>query len=91
MAKIIKITESQFNDYVRNELGRTDESGRKSKKKDKREFETDYVKANRKGRREEARERYGDGFKSTTRVNKSEKTYSRKGKNKFKGDFPEEY
>lgn len=79
MAKIIKITESQLNDYIERE--RINESGKKSKKKSKKDFENDYVKANRKGRREEARERYGDGFKSTTRVSKSEKNYSRKGKN----------
>ena len=91
MAKIIKITESQLNDFIQNESGRINESGRKNKKKTQKDFETDYIKANRKGRREEARERYGDGFKPTTRVSKSEKNYSRKGKNKFKGDFPEEY
>ena len=90
MAKIIKITESQFNDFVRNERERINESGKRNKKKTKKDFELDYVKANRKGRREEERERYGDGFKSTTRVSKSDKTYSRKGKNKFKGNFSDD-
>jgi len=82
MGKKIYITESQFNEIF--------EGKKNSKKKSKKEFEMDYVKANRKGRREDERERYGDGFKSTTRVSKSEKNYSRKGKNKFRGDFSDD-
>ena len=83
MGKRIYITESQFNDIV--------ESAKKvNKKKSKKDFEMDYVKANRKGRREDERMRYGDGFKATTRVNKSEKNYSRKGKNKFRGEFSDD-
>jgi hypothetical protein len=87
MARIIKITESQFNEFVKNERERLYEPGMRTKKKSKQDFETDYVKANRKARRADEKERYGDGFKSTTRINKSDKTYSRKGKNKFKGDY----
>lgn len=90
MAKIIKITESQFNDYITNERDRINESSRRNKKKTKKDFEEDYVKANRKGRRDEAKERYGDGFKATTRVSKSEKTYSRKGKNKNWNHYSDE-
>lgn len=82
MARIIRITESQFNDYIRSEKEKLHESGKRNKQKSKKDFEMDYVKANRKGRREEERDRYGDGFKATTRVSKSEKNYSRKGKNK---------
>ena len=74
MNKRIYITESQFNDLF---------EGKKENKKKKKET-LDYVKANRKARREEARELYGDGFKSNTRVAKSDKCYTRKGKNKFK-------
>jgi hypothetical protein len=44
------------------------------------------VKANRKARREEAREMYGDGFKSNTHIAATDKKYSRKGKKKFKYD-----
>lgn len=79
MSKKIYITENQFNSLV---------EGKKSKKKDKKQdIMMAAVKANRRERREEARERYGDGFKPTTRIAKSEKTYSRKGKNKFRNDF----
>lgn len=88
MAKLIKITESQFRDFIENE--RLNESGKKNKKKTKKEFEMDYVKANRKGRREDERERYGDGFKPSTRISKSDKTYSRKGKNKNWNNFSDE-
>ena len=87
MAKLIKITESQFRDFIANERERINESSKKARKKSKKDFEMDYVKANRKGRRDDERELYGDGFKSTTRINKSDKTYSRKGKNKFKRRF----
>ena len=46
-----------------------------------------YFDTQLKKRREEDRDIYGDGFKQTTRVAKTEKAYSRKGKNKFKGNF----
>lgn len=72
MSKKIYITESQFNNLV--------ESKQEQKKKKKAIL--DVVKADRKARREEAREIYGDGFKSTTRIAKNSKKYSRKGKNK---------
>jgi hypothetical protein len=73
MAKKIYITEEQFNKLT----------GKKMKKNDI----IDAVKANRRKRREEDRDYYGDGFKQTTKISKSEKAYSRKGKNKFKNDF----
>jgi hypothetical protein len=76
MNKKIYITEAQFNNLF---------EGKKEDKK-KKKGTLDYVKANRKARREEAREMYGDGFKSNTRVAKSDKHYTRKGKNKFKYD-----
>jgi hypothetical protein len=66
------------------------ESNKSNKKKSKKDFTMDYVKANRKGRREEEREHYGDGFKPTTRVSKSEKNYSRKGKNKNWKNFSDD-
>lgn len=72
MGKKIYITESQFNNLV--------ESKQEQKKKKKAIL--DVVKADRKARREEAREIYGDGFKPTTRIAKNSKKYSRKGKNK---------
>ena len=72
MAKKIFITEKQFTKFVGNKPN-----------KQKKEVDMDYIKADRKGRREKDREIYGDGFKSTTRVHKSDKAYSRKGKNKF--------
>ena len=81
MNKRIYITESQFNDLF---------EGKKENKKKKKEI-LDYVKANRKARREEARELYGDGFKSNTRVAKSDKCYTRKGKNKFKYNNDNEF
>lgn len=81
MSKKIYITENQFNELM---------EAKKKDKKSKRDFEMDYVKANRKGRREEERERYGDGFKPTTRVSKSEKNYSRKGKNKNWKNFSDD-
>jgi hypothetical protein len=74
MGKKIYITESQFNNLVES----------KQEKKKKKKAILDVVKADRKARREEAREIYGDGFKPTTRVAKSDKVYTRKGKNKFK-------
>ena len=55
MSKKIYITENQFNELM--------ESNKSNKKKSKKDFTMDYVKANRKGRRDEERERYGDGFK----------------------------
>lgn len=82
MSKKIYITENQFNELM--------ESNKSNKKKSKKDFTMDYVKANRKGRREEERERYGDGFKPTTRVSKSEKNYSRKGKNKNWKNFSDD-
>lgn len=72
MGKKIYITESQFNNLVES----------KQEQKKKRKAILDVVKADRKARREEAREIYGDGFKSTTRIAKNNKKYSRKGKNK---------
>lgn len=81
MSKKIYITENQFNELM---------EAKKKDKKSKKDFEMDYVKANRKGRREEERERYGDGFKPTTRVSKSEKNYSRKGKNKNWKNFSDD-
>lgn len=72
MSKKIYITESQFNNLVKN---------KQEQKKNKKAI-LDVVKADRKSRREEAREIYGDGFKSTTRIAKNVKKYSRKGKNK---------
>ena len=82
MSKKIYITEDQFNELM--------ESNKSNKKKSKKDFTMDYVKANRKGRRDEERERYGDGFKPTTRVSKSEKNYSRKGKNKNWKNFSDD-
>lgn len=76
MNKKIYITESQFNQLV--------ESKKEVKKKKKAII--DYVKADRKARREEAREIYGDGFKPNTRIADSDKKYSRKGKKKFQYD-----
>lgn len=79
MAKKVYITENQFNRLV--------ESQSKKHNKYNKDINMDCVKANRKKRREEDRDIYGDGFKQTTRVAKTEKAYSRKGKNKFKGDY----
>lgn len=76
MNKKIYITESQFNRLVEN----------KKENQKKKKAILDYVKADRKARREEAREIYGDGFKSNTRIAASDKKYSRKGKKKFKYD-----
>ena len=75
MAKKVYITENQFNNLV--------ESRAKNKKKKSEDINMSCIKANRKKRREEDRDIYGDGFKQTTKVAKTEKTYSRKGKNKF--------
>jgi hypothetical protein len=76
MGKTIRITESQMSDFI----------SEAKNKKSKKDFQKDVIKSDRKVRREEYRERYGDGFKSDTRVHKSQKNYSRKGKNKFKTD-----
>ena len=81
MAKKIYITETQFKELV---------EPKKHERKNKKDFTMDYVKANRKGRREEERERYGDGFKPTTRVSKSDKNYSRKGKNQNWKNFSDD-
>lgn len=81
MSKKIYVTESQFYELMET---------KKANKKSKKDFTMDYVKANRKGRRDEERERYGDGFKPTTRVSKSEKNYSRKGKNKNWKNFSDD-
>lgn len=79
MAKKVYITENQFNKLI--------ESQNKKHNKSHNDINMDCIKANRKKRREEDRDIYGDGFKQTTRVAKTEKAYSRKGKNKFKGNF----
>jgi hypothetical protein len=82
--KKIYITENQYNNIV--------ESSQKKYKKSKQDLDKDYIKAHRKQRRDSDRELFGDGFKSTTRINKSEKNYSRKGKNKFDYDnYDEDY
>lgn len=75
MSKKIYISESQFDEFVNS----------KCKKNN-----SDYIKADRKGRRESDREIYGDGFKSMHKVHKTSKNYSRKGKNKFTNDFSDE-
>lgn len=75
MNKKIYITEAQFNHLV---------EGKKENKKKKKAI-IDYVKANRRARREEEREMYGDGFKPTTRIAASKNTYNRK-KDKFRYD-----
>jgi hypothetical protein len=82
MSKKVYITEKQFNRIVENS------STSRNYKKDNTTM--DYIKAVRKKRREEDKEFYGDGFKCNTKVRKSEKNYSRKGKNKFKNDFSED-
>jgi hypothetical protein len=79
MAKKVYITENQFNRLV--------ESQNKKHNKPNRDINMDCVKASRKKRREEDRDIYGDGFKQTTRVTKTEKAYSRKRKNKFNGNY----
>lgn len=79
MGKTIRITESQMSEFI------SESKDRKSKK----DFQKDVIKADRKVRREEYKERYGDGFKTNTRVHKSQKNYSRKGKNKFSGNYLE--
>ena len=79
MAKKVYITENQFNSLV--------ESGNKKKKNKKNDINMSCIKAHRKKRREEDRDIYGDGFKQTTRVAKTEKNYSRKGKNKFNSNY----
>lgn len=82
MGKKIYISENQFNQLIEG----------KSQKNKKQNFAMANIKADRKGRRDADRDIYGDGFKSTTRIAKSEKNYSRKGKNKFRGDnFDDEY
>lgn len=84
MAKKVYITENQFNKII--------ESQKNKKHNKSKDINMDCIKANRKKRREEDRDIYGDGFKQTTRVAKTEKAYSRKGKNKFKGNnFVDEY
>jgi hypothetical protein len=76
MDKKIYITETQRNRII---------ESRQEFLKKKKEL-MDYIKADRKARREEAREIYGDGFKSNTRIAASDKKYTRKGKKKFKYD-----
>lgn len=56
----------------------------------KNNFQNEYIKADRKARREKDRDIFGDGFKVITKVHKSEKSYSRKGKNKFDGNTYED-
>ena len=75
MSKKIYISERQFDEFV--------DSKRKKNN-------SDYIKADRKGRRDSDRDIYGDGFKSTHKVHKTSKNYSRKGKNKFTNDFSDE-
>lgn len=76
MGKKVYITEEQYSNIAKN------------KKYNKKQDDImAYVKANRKARRDESRDIYGDGFKSNTHITKTEKAYSRKGKNKFKGDI----
>ena len=76
MSKKIYITETQFKSLTENK-----------KKAYKKNSTMDYIKADRKGRRESDKEIYGDGFKSTTKIHKSSKNYSRKGKNKFNNNY----
>lgn len=77
MAKKLYITEHQFNSLVESQ----------TKKNKKEDINMSCIKASRKKRREEDRDIYGDGFKSNTRVSKTVKTYSRKGKNKFNNNY----
>jgi hypothetical protein len=81
MAKKIYINEDQYNKFIYSD-------NKKHYKKE--DLAMDCIKANRKARREEERDIYGDGFKQKTKIAKSNKTYSRKGKNKFKNDFYDE-
>lgn len=75
MGKKIYITESQFSNLVES----------KQEKKKKKKAILDVVKANRRARREEAREIYGNGWGNPkTHVATTDKVYTRKGKKKFK-------
>ena len=87
----IKLTRNELNTILENCIKRClEEEMNEAKRKFDDDYEMDYVKANRKGNRDAEREIKGPGFKSNTKVHKSMKNYSRKGKNKFSYNGDEE-
>lgn len=56
----------------------------KGGKSQKNNFYSDFM------RNKKDKEYFGDNFKITSKVQKSEKSYSRKGKNKFDGNINED-
>lgn len=71
----IKVNKSELNECIVNAINRVLNESKTRKTED------GYLKASRKGNRDAEREMMGDGFKSYNKVHKSQKEYSRKGKN----------
>ena len=79
----IKVNRQELNECLTNVMKRILEEG-----KDKRDY--GFEKTTKKANREIERDNFGDGFKSFDKVHKTNKDYSRKGKNK-KNYFRDEY
>ena len=71
----IKVSKSELNECLSRAITRILSEGKDKK------IDMGYLKSNRKGNRDAEREMKGDGFKQNTKVHKSQKEYSRKGKN----------
>lgn len=79
----VKISRKELNECIVNAVSRVLSEGKTTKK-------DGFAKSLKKGNRDVEREYRGDGFKSYDRVHKSQKYYSRKGKNGFNADALDE-
>ena len=71
----VKVNRNELNECIVNAISRVLSESKTRKTED------GYLKASRKGSRDAERDMMGDGFKSYNKVHKSQKEYSRKGKN----------
>ena len=78
----VKISRKELNECIVNAVSRVLSEGKTKK--------DGFAKSMKKGSRDAEREYRGDGFKSYDKVHKTQKDYSRKGKNKFNMDALDE-
>ena len=78
----VKISRKELNECIVNAVSRVLSEGKTKK--------DGFAKSMKKGNRDVEREYRGDGFKSYDIVHKTQKDYSRKGKNKFNMDALDE-
>lgn len=78
----VNISENELREITSEAVKRVLREALEEGKTKKRNTDDGYLKANKAASREKEREYKGDGFKGYDKVHKSQKDYSRKGKNK---------